>query len=243
MSRLWNLAKRHPNATAAIIGVAALVVSVLSFARDVTDWTLGPGRQTSTPSSSAPVQATGAPPVPHGETASGSATMDVLAGPPSRGPVHTSGALPKVPLAQPERTVAPTRSPAGPRQSEARRWPSSQTPSSSQVVKVSMTTTNYLFLSARPITTAQDNPREGVHADLQSGPGWLHSRGSTDFAPIPAGVSCRQATPWTRDPFPLGRGSVADFCLALTDMRPIRYFTVHLVVDNTNTATMTFSDS
>jgi hypothetical protein len=106
-----------------------------------------------------------------------------------------------------------------------------------------MTTTNYLFLSSQPITTARDNPHENVGADLQSGPGWLHSRGSTDFAPIPAGAACRQATQWTRDPFPLGRGSVADFCLALTDMRPIRYFKVHLTVDDTNTATITFSNS
>lgn len=105
-----------------------------------------------------------------------------------------------------------------------------------------MTTTSYYFLSVHPIFAAPNHPYNGIPADLQSGPGSLQSRGSTDFATAQSGASCREVgqSAWTRNPIALARGSVVDTCVRLGAMQPIRYLWLHIEVDNLNMMTIQY---
>lgn len=108
--------------------------------------------------------------------------------------------------------------------------------SARETVTVSLSTTNYLYLGSRPVMVTPNNSYNNVGPDLQSGPGSLRSRGSTDFAPA-TDPSC-QGGSWTRNAIPLGRGATGDHCGRLAATRPMKHFKMHIAVDDSDLCTI-----
>jgi len=253
MVRLWNWFKNHPGLTAfsALVALAGLVVASLALVRDSLDWTLpgvdsgqaGSGQYASPTPSSEVRNLSEAPTPPNSASGiSASPEAQAVSEPGKREPGNVRNASPAERRAAPDvagavnSTPRPTvdTEPTEDRQEAASR---------SDEVKVSMSTTNYIFLSFHPIVVAPENPHKNVRADLQSGPGSIQSRSSTDFAPVQGGATCKQAAQWTRDPIALGRDSTIEYCLRLAALRPMKYLKMHVVVDSSDAATMTFFDA